>query len=231
MELAEIEPDEIVLFTGDPAARMQQMAETAAIIAEPVRATTHRHHQRPEHVRVEGWTMLGALLGVHPYLVWSTADDNQDDRGTAGKPGSKPAPAPAKSSAQPKPCAPATRKPGQAATTTPSAQWPKPGPPESPAPTPRLRHHPRRLRPHTRRRNAQPATFKAPAASGGLPITEPQTEKDLPAPGQARPRPGCSPSKSSTNPCCKLYGTSRVNELNREQARELIDRLEAVEPT
>ena len=38
MELAPIEPDqEIILFTGNPAERMRQMQETAAILAEPVR--------------------------------------------------------------------------------------------------------------------------------------------------------------------------------------------------
>jgi hypothetical protein len=71
MELAPIEPDEIILFTGNPAERMRQMQETAAILAEPVRARHVVKIGSTEHVRVEGWTMLGALLGVHPYLVWS----------------------------------------------------------------------------------------------------------------------------------------------------------------
>ena len=72
MELEVLEPqDEIVLFTGNPADRMAQMAETAAIIAEPVRARHTVTISGRQHVRVEGWTMLGALLGVHPYLVWS----------------------------------------------------------------------------------------------------------------------------------------------------------------
>ena len=63
--------DEIILFTGNPAERMKQMQETAAILAEPVRQRHTVTISGREHVRVEGWTMLGALLGVHPYLVWT----------------------------------------------------------------------------------------------------------------------------------------------------------------
>ena len=50
---------------------MKQMQETAQIFAEPVRQRHTVTISGREHVRVEGWTMLGALLGVHPYLVWS----------------------------------------------------------------------------------------------------------------------------------------------------------------
>ena len=72
VELAPIDhTDEIILFTGNPAERMKQMQETAAILAEPVRQRHTVTIQGREHVRVEGWTMLGALLGVHPYLVWT----------------------------------------------------------------------------------------------------------------------------------------------------------------
>ena len=94
-----------MLFTGNPADRMAQMAETAAIIAEPVRARHTVTISGRQHVRVEGWTMLGALLGVHPYLVWSRPVERRRRPASAGKPESKPAPAPAKSSAPPKPCA------------------------------------------------------------------------------------------------------------------------------
>ena len=85
MELAPIEPDqEIVLFTGNPAERMRQMQETAAILAEPVRQRHTVTISGREHVRVEGWTMLGALLGVHPYLVWTRPIDEPDSTTTAG---------------------------------------------------------------------------------------------------------------------------------------------------
>ena len=71
--------DEIILFTGNPAERMKQMQETAAILAEPVRQRHTVTISGREHVRVEGWTMLGALLGVHPYLVWTRHDDYDPD--------------------------------------------------------------------------------------------------------------------------------------------------------
>jgi hypothetical protein len=62
---------EIVLFSGDPAEKMRQMQETAQIIAEPVRARHTVKIGQGEHVRVEGWTMLGALLGVYPIVAWT----------------------------------------------------------------------------------------------------------------------------------------------------------------
>jgi hypothetical protein len=71
MELETLEHPDIVLFTGDPAERMRQMQETAQVLAEPVRQRHTVTISGREHVRVEGWTMLGALLGVHPYLVWT----------------------------------------------------------------------------------------------------------------------------------------------------------------
>jgi hypothetical protein len=71
MELETLEHPDIVLFSGDPAERMRQMQETAQVLAEPVRQRHTVTISGREHVRVEGWTMLGALLGVHPYTVWT----------------------------------------------------------------------------------------------------------------------------------------------------------------
>ena len=71
--------DQIILFTGNPAERMRQMQETAAILAEPVRQRHTVTISGREHVRVEGWTMLGALLGVHPYLVWTRPGSTKPD--------------------------------------------------------------------------------------------------------------------------------------------------------
>jgi hypothetical protein len=72
MELATIEPNaEIVLFTGTPAERMQQMQETAQVLAEPVRQRHVVRIGQSDHVRVEGWTLLGSLLGVYAHCVWS----------------------------------------------------------------------------------------------------------------------------------------------------------------
>ena len=72
MEIAELTTHpEIVLWTGDRQERMNQMRETAAILAEPIRQTHVVRIGRSDHVRVEGWTMLGSLLGVFPITVWT----------------------------------------------------------------------------------------------------------------------------------------------------------------
>ena len=71
MELETLEHPDIVLFTGDPAEKMRQMQETAAVLLAPVKQRHTVTISGREHVRVEGWTMLGALLGVHPFTVWS----------------------------------------------------------------------------------------------------------------------------------------------------------------
>jgi hypothetical protein len=70
---------EIVLFSGDPAEKRRQMEETAQIIAEPVRQRHTVKIGQGEHVRVEGWTMLGALLGVYPIVVWTKPIYGRDD--------------------------------------------------------------------------------------------------------------------------------------------------------
>jgi hypothetical protein len=72
MEIATTpEADELVLFTGTKQERMQQMVETAQVLAEPIRQRHVVEISGRGHVRVEGWTMLGALLGVYPYTVWT----------------------------------------------------------------------------------------------------------------------------------------------------------------
>ena len=90
------DPDEITLFTGNPAEKMRQMQETAQILAEPVRQRHVVRIGQSDHVRVEGWTLLGALLGVHPYTVWTQMLLGRPTSGSAGRPGSRSAPAPAK---------------------------------------------------------------------------------------------------------------------------------------
>ena len=72
MEIAELTTHpEIVLWTGDRQERMNQMKETAQILAEPIRQTHVVRIGNSDHVRVEGWTMLGSLLGVFPFLEWT----------------------------------------------------------------------------------------------------------------------------------------------------------------
>jgi hypothetical protein len=72
-ELARVEAAPPTLFgTTDPAAVIVKATEAARPLAEVVRkqglASTI---QGREHVRVEGWTLLGAMLGVFPVTVWS----------------------------------------------------------------------------------------------------------------------------------------------------------------
>ena len=230
MELAEIEPDEIVLFTGNPADRMHQMAETAAIIAEPVRARHTVTISGRQHVRVEGWTMLGALLGVHPYLVWSRPSSTRRRR-SAGKPESKPAPDPVKSSASAEAMCTRTEK-----TWAGRDDYALRSMAQTRA-TAKAMRQPLGFIITLAGFDATPAeempsseTFKAPAAAGGLPITEPQ-QKKIYLLRDKLVKAGVFTQQAYDESMSKLYGTQRVNELNREQARELIDRLEAVEPT
>jgi hypothetical protein len=74
--LDQLASEEIVLFTGDPAEKMRQMRETAAILAEPIRQRHIVKIGQSEHVRVEGWTMLGSLLGVYPVTIWTRKLEN-----------------------------------------------------------------------------------------------------------------------------------------------------------
>ena len=72
MEIAELQThSEIVLWSGDREERMAQMRQTAQILAEPIRQTHVVRIGSSDHVRVEGWTMLGSLLGVYPILQWT----------------------------------------------------------------------------------------------------------------------------------------------------------------
>jgi hypothetical protein len=67
---------EIVLFSGNPGEKMVQMRETAQIIAEPVRQRHTVKISGREYVRVEGWAMLGSLLGVYPVTIWTRKLEN-----------------------------------------------------------------------------------------------------------------------------------------------------------
>ena len=76
--------------------------------------------------------MLGALLGVHPYLVWTRPLLDSTNVQTAGKPSRSPHDRRPHRRHQPKPCARSAKTTGKTATTTPSGQWPKPAPPAKP---------------------------------------------------------------------------------------------------
>jgi hypothetical protein len=75
-ELETFTPHDLDVFAGDPGEVMQAMKEVAQIIAEPVRAVHTIRIKDREYVRVEGWTMLGRIVGVKPIVVWTRALDN-----------------------------------------------------------------------------------------------------------------------------------------------------------
>jgi hypothetical protein len=71
----------VTLFrTDDPAEIVARATEIANALAKVIRdqKLAVRISGR-EHVKVEGWTLLGTMLGVFPYLVWSKPlyDDEQ----------------------------------------------------------------------------------------------------------------------------------------------------------
>lgn len=71
-------PAPTTLFgTTDPAAVIQRATDAARPLAEVVRKqklTTTISGR--EHVRVEGWTLLGSMIGVFPVTVWTRKLEN-----------------------------------------------------------------------------------------------------------------------------------------------------------
>ncbi len=74
MELEPMSPQApVTLFrSDDPNEIVQRATDTANALAKVVRdkKLTVRI-QKSDHVRVEGWTLLGTMLGVFPVCVWS----------------------------------------------------------------------------------------------------------------------------------------------------------------
>jgi hypothetical protein len=72
VELVPVPPSATLFLTSDPRTFLVKASEAADALAEMIRkqnlAVRIRGH---EHVRVEGWTALGSLLGVFPVLVWT----------------------------------------------------------------------------------------------------------------------------------------------------------------
>jgi len=58
--------------TDNPAEVVERAAKVAATLADLVRKQNLIVRiQQSEHVRVEGWTLLGSMLGVFPVVVWT----------------------------------------------------------------------------------------------------------------------------------------------------------------
>ena len=93
--------------------------------------------QGRHHVLVEGWTLLGTMLGMQPYVVWSrpmSTGQRQNRRSSdrLGSPRRSPHPRRPRHQRSRSPMHPPENAPGATATTTPSGQWPKPAPSAKP---------------------------------------------------------------------------------------------------
>ncbi len=73
LEVIEQAPQSVTLFRSDePDEIIARATSTAASLAQVIRSQKLAVSiSGREHVRVEGWTLLGTLLGVFPSLVWS----------------------------------------------------------------------------------------------------------------------------------------------------------------
>ncbi len=81
LELVELTGQSMTLFRSDePDEIIDRATSTAGSLAKVIRSQKLAVKiSGREHVRVEGWTLLGTLLGVFPYLVWSRPIENGDD--------------------------------------------------------------------------------------------------------------------------------------------------------
>ncbi len=77
-ELVPYQPAPVTLFrSDDPAEVVASAAATAEALAEVIRRQNLSVKiQGREHVRVEGWTLLGSMLGVFPICEWSRKLEN-----------------------------------------------------------------------------------------------------------------------------------------------------------
>jgi hypothetical protein len=57
------------LFGSSPAAALESMSEIAKLLTDVLRKQKLYARSRANHVTVEGWTLLGSLLGVFPVVV------------------------------------------------------------------------------------------------------------------------------------------------------------------
>jgi hypothetical protein len=72
-DLAPIDPAPVTLFRSD---NPREIIGSATAVADELAKVVRKQKlttkiQGRDHVRVEGWTLLGTMLGVFPVLVWS----------------------------------------------------------------------------------------------------------------------------------------------------------------
>lgn len=76
-EIAHWEPTEIETTGGlfessNPGAVVRKAAEAASELAAVIEDKgLYTQIGKSKHIRIEGWTLLGSMLGVFPYVVWS----------------------------------------------------------------------------------------------------------------------------------------------------------------
>jgi hypothetical protein len=78
LEVRQAAPPATNLFrTDDPVQIVARATETANTLADVVRAKNlTKDIQGKQHVLVEGWTLLGSMLGVFPVTVWTQPVEN-----------------------------------------------------------------------------------------------------------------------------------------------------------
>jgi hypothetical protein len=78
MELEPVQAAPVTLWhTDDPSEVIRKATETAKVLADVVRKQKlSLKIGDSEHVRIEGWTLLGSMLGVHPFCEWTRELDN-----------------------------------------------------------------------------------------------------------------------------------------------------------
>src|SRR4051794_31999780 len=78
--IEETSPATITLFgTSDPKVALEKMSEVASVLVDVIKdrklfARISGH----EHITAEGWTTLGAMLGVVPVVCWTNPNETGD---------------------------------------------------------------------------------------------------------------------------------------------------------
>src|SRR3990167_9538158 len=77
-EIISPEPTSISLFnTSDPIKVVEQASAVAGALATVIdKQKLYSNIQGRKYVKVEGWTLLGSMLGVFPVCVWTRPTDD-----------------------------------------------------------------------------------------------------------------------------------------------------------
>lgn len=80
LDVIEAEVGPVTLFgTADPRATLERMAECAAALVDVVKdRRLSVRIQGKEHLTVEAWTTLGAMVGVYAVISWTRQNETED---------------------------------------------------------------------------------------------------------------------------------------------------------